>query len=255
MPPAALPNLYCLPNDVFDYLGVPAAELRMDDENLATGQVVTVAADAAPGDTSLSVAPLRFPLIKGSTLHFDGGGMAEVVEVVLSATARVGDVTLAVSALAGAVLNQAQATDSGLNVATAARLLQACKFGTSKVQRYCLARYNDSDLATTVSAQYWATIMAAQWLARRCLRAEPESLKNEAEEVVEELKGVRAGTLSVETVSTRTAGWPFLDNMTVNPAYTNHKLRLQPSISEGTPTQFGNWIDYSDAYFSALEIW
>lgn len=246
MAPAAQP-LYCLPNDIYDWLSTEAVDLRLDDHNLATGQTITVRSNAVLADTALNILALRFPLIKGTNLEFDGGGMAAVVTVVLSATAVVGATSLTVVALDGLVNNQAQASDSGVNVALAQRLVKACNYGTDRVNRYCLGRYNASDLQTSWSANEWATTMGALWLCRRVCRDAPKGVLTASEDVLKELKAVQMGQMQVPGIGTRTAAWPFLDNTTVDPAYWNHKIRFQQSISEGTPTQFANYPDYTDA--------
>ncbi len=243
----ATQTLYCFPNDLFDFMGVEGVQLRLDDHNLATGQVVTVTTNAVAGSLSLSIAALQFPLIKGTTLEFDGGGMEDRVEGILSATALVGATTLAVNALSDVVLANAQATDSGVNLVLAKLATKACNYGTDRVNRYCGGRYNYTDLATTWAANEWATTMGSEWMCRRLLRTLPETIKGAVEMAVKEMRMVQMGQMQVPGIGTRSACWPFIDNVTVNPAYTNHKIRLQQTISDPTPTQFGAYVDYSDA--------
>lgn len=251
MAPAALPTLFCVPTDIFNYLSTAGAELRMDDDNLATGQTVTVTADAAVGATSLAVTPLRFPLMKGTNLNFEGGGMEAVVTVVLSATALVGAVSLSVVALDGAVNTSAIARDSGVNVAMAKRLVLACNYGTDWVRQYCFPRYDDDALATSFNVNRWASTYGGYWLARRCCRPCPETVKEDYEECLKEVQQVKSGHMAVPGIGTRTAAWPFFSNVSVDPAYWTHGNRVEQTVSEGTPTYYTQYVDYSDA----LLVW
>ena len=47
--PVALPNLYCTPQDIYEQVGIDAAQLRLDDNNQASGQKVAATADAVVG--------------------------------------------------------------------------------------------------------------------------------------------------------------------------------------------------------------
>src|SRR5437667_12280553 len=129
--PITLSTLFCSPQDVWDLLSVEGVDLREDDHNLASGQIVVVNADAAAGAITLTVAPLPVALLKGAQLTFDAAAMPAPVTATLTAAANVGDTTLAVSALATAIGAGAQARDSGVNAATGARLLVGCRKGTS----------------------------------------------------------------------------------------------------------------------------
>jgi len=252
MAPAAQTPL-CTPNDVMNWLSVAGVEMRLDDENLATGQTILVSATAALAAVTMDVGALAFPLIKGTTLQFSGGGMSEVVQVVLSATAAKGATSLSVTALSAEVPNQASARDSGLNTAIAARLPTAIQYGTAEVKRYCAGRYNASDLVNSWSVNDWATKISAEWICKRCCRPAAESIKEELERVRAELKMVCYGQLQIEDIATRTAAWPFIDAVTVNPAYWIHKARVEKSLSEATPTQFGQYVDWGDALLGGFD--
>jgi hypothetical protein len=241
--------LYCTPSDIYDLYGTEGGQLRVDDHNLATGQTVVVRATANAAATSIPVMGLRYPLLAGEVLEFDGGGMPAVVEVVLSATAKVGDTSLTVNPLSASVFAAAQAFGSGVNLALAQRLLKGCQYGTAKVQDYCLSRYNDSDLMANArlngSVNRWATAIGARWVGRRRGQSAPEGVEAEAEEALSDLKEVRTGMMSVGGIATRTSGWPFLSNVTVDPRFDYAKLRVEQPLSELTPTQYGQYIDWN----------
>ena len=247
MPPVALANLYTLPADLFDYLGTEGVQLRLDDHNEATGQDIAVAIGGVLGDTTLQITALQFPLLAGSTLEFDGGGAAAVVEVIWTATAGVGATSLTVQPLPAILPALAAARDSGVNLATAARLVKACKYGTSQCKLYLCSRYDDSALAQSWSVNRWATALAARWLCRRRGQAPPKGIADDAEEALEEMRQVRVGMLQVEDIATRTAAWPFISNVTVDPRYDFARVRVQTPLSEATPTQYSQYIDWNSA--------
>lgn len=253
MPPVTLPNLYCLPSDVYDYLGTEGAQLRQDDHDLATGQVMTVQSAAAQGATSLSIDPLQYPLLPGTTLEFDGGGMSAVVEAVLTTLAVAGATSLSVAALPQQINQYAQARDSGVNVALAARLVKACNYATAQVKLYCCGRYDDSQLALSWSVNRWATNLGAKWMCRRRGGVTPKGVEEDAKEALEEMKYVQRGMLNIEDIGTRTAGWPFISNVSIQVGYDYAKLRVEQALSEPTPTQYGQYIDWNAALW--IEYW
>lgn len=247
--PIALPNLYCTPQDIYEYMGVDAAQLRLDDQNQASGQQVQASGTATIGATSISVASLQYPLLRGARLVFSDAGMSSPVEVTLDAAASVNATSLTVVALTSQVNGGAIAIDNGTNVWLAGMMTKAAKYGTARVKLYCCNRYDDSQLVLAWSVNNWATITASHWLAKRCLRAAPEQIQGDYEEAVEELKAVRDGELCIEDIGTRTSGWPVLSNVTVDPVYTYRKVRVEQVISEQTVTQYPQAIDWNSVFF------
>ncbi len=241
--------LYCLPNDVYDLLGVDAVQLRLDDRMRATGQTIQATATAAVGASTIGITALQYPLIAGSVLEFDGGGTTTVVEAVVATTAMVGSTTLLVVPLTAAVNALATALDNGVNLATAQRLLKGCWYGTAKVNDYCLNRYDAPVLAGNPTVNEWATAIAARWVAGRRGNACPMSVLEDAERALEDLKAVKVGSYNIGGIGTRTSGWPFISNVTVDLRYTYARVRVEPGLSEGTPTQYGQFIDWNSALF------
>src|SRR5215831_8903630 len=186
MPPPIPSVILCTPQDVYDYLGTEGGQLRLDDRRLATGQTITVTANAVAGATTLNIMALTLPLLKGDTLEFDGGGMASVVEVVLSSVGQVGNLTLTVNPLSGPVNADATAFDNGVNTALAARLSKGCLYGDGQVKLYCSPRYCDLELAKSWSVNRWAYTVAARWVAKRLCRPCPQSIQSDYEDCLEE---------------------------------------------------------------------
>jgi len=251
--PAPLPNLYCTPNDVYDYLSVEGTQLRLDDHNQASGQQIQATADALAGATSIQVAGLALPLLAGSSLVFDGAGMVQTSTAVLAAVGKTGDTTLTVQPLTVQVNNGAAARDSGINLVMGQRLVKSTQYATAQVKLYCTGRYNDSDLANSWSVNRWATVLASRWVGRRRALGCPRSIEKDAEECLEEMKMVRFGQLNIEDIGTRTAGWPFLSNVTNDIHYDYSRIRVEMPLSEPSPTQYGQLVDWNSAYY--LEVW
>ena len=243
-----LPNLYTSPQDIFDLLGVAGTQLRLDDVPEATGQKVVARADAAAGATSLPVTPLLCPLLRGTTLEFVGAGDPAVVEAVLTSVAQAGDTALSVAALPAAINATASARDYGVNVATAARLAKGCSYGTAEVKRRLCIKYQDSDLATSWSANRWATAEGALWVCRRRGNSPPASVKDEADEARRGMSDVQRGVTYLEDIGTRTPAWPWVSNITVDLRYTVAKARAEPVISEGTPTLYAQFVDWQSIF-------
>lgn len=249
--PITLSTLFCTPQDVWDLLSVEGVDLREDDHNLATGQIINVSADAAEGATALSVTATPVALLRGAQLTFDGAGMAIPITAVLTAAAAAGATSLSVTALGSAILQGAQARDSGVNAATGARLAVGARKGTSRVKLFCNQRYDDSQLVLSGSVCDWAATIAARFLCMRRAQGCPKSIQAQYDEVMEDLRMVQSGELAIEGIGTRGVDWPSISNVTVNPAYDGMRARVQPAISEGTPTAYPQYVDYN----SGLGLW
>lgn len=245
--PITLSTLFTTPQDVWDLLSVEGVDLREDDHNLATGQIIETSAAAAVDATSISVVALPVALLRGAELTFDLAGMSAPVTAKLSAAAAVGATSISVTTLTSAINSGAQARDSGVNASTGARLVVATRKGTSKVKLYCNARYDDSQLRLSGTVLDWATIAAAKFLCTRRAQGCPKSLQTDYEEAIEEMRMVQSGQLSIEDIGTRGVDWPTLTNIIVNPAYDGMRSRVQSNISEQTPTAYSQFIDWNSA--------
>lgn len=247
--PVALPNLYTAPQDVYDQLGAEGVDLLLDDRNEATGQKVTASVAAAQGATSLPITPLLYPLLAGTTLQFAGAG-TDQTPVTLTAVANTGAVSLSVQPLAVQVNAQAVALDTGANVAAARRLVKACQYGTSRVKLYCCTRYDDSQLVMAWSCNRWATALGAQWLCRRRRQSAPKGIEEDAKEALREMALVNTGAMSIEDIGTRTSGWPYMSNVDVDVRYEVARVRVIPLLSEGTPTNYSQFVDWNSVYYT-----
>lgn len=243
--PITLSTLFTSPQDVWDLLSTEGVDLREDDHNRATGQIITTTADAVVGAISITVSPLPIALLKGAELVFDQAGMSVPVTVQLSAAAAVASTSISVTALDTAIPSGAEARDSGINAATGARLLVGCRKGTSRVKLYCNKRYDDSQLVLSGTVCDWATLAAAKFLCTRRAQGCPKSILYDYEEMMKELAMVQAGQLDIEDIGTRYSEWPQIINVQVRPTYNGMQARVQPGISEESPTVFGQFIDWN----------
>lgn len=242
--PATITN-FCSPNDLYDYLSIEGVDLRLDDGNYATGQTITTTAAAIAGATTVYVSALEYPLLNGTQLTFAYAGQEDVITVGLTAAAIQGATSLTVSALSGAIVSGAQAQDSGVNLAMAARMTTAIKYATARVMLFCCNRYDTTQLVQSWSVQHWTVNIAANWLAKRRAQPVPQGIASDYEETMADLMMVKDGDLDIESIAPRTSNWPAFSNVTVDPVYTNRKVRVEPSISEPTATQYPQAIDWA----------
>lgn len=245
--PITLATLFTTPQDIWDLLSSEGVDLRMDDHNLASGQNITVTADAIAGDTTIAVSSLPVNLLRGAQLTFDMAGMDVPITASLTAAANAGATSITVAALTAPINSGAQARDSGVNAATGARLVVGARKGTSKVKLYCNQRYDDSQLKLSGTVLDWATLYAARFLCTRRAQGCPKSIAEQWEEALDELRMVQSGALAIEDIGTRGVDWPSMSNITVNPSYDYMRSRVEPQISEQTPTSYAQYIDWNSA--------
>lgn len=238
-------TLFCTPQDVMDAASVAAIELREDDGNLASGQVILATALASAGSTSIAVAALQYPLLKGTVLTWTEGALEEPATATLNVAAVVGATLLSVNPLAADVPAGAQATDNGVNVWQASLALKACKYATDEVSFYLNSRYEPANLAGSWLVNKWATTFALQWLAERRYNPAPQGVQMQYDRSIKQMESVQAGKTQIPGIASRTASWPFMSNVTVDHNYRVAKVRVEPSISEPTPTQYPQKVDYS----------
>ncbi len=242
-----LTTLFCSPQDVWDLLSTEGVDLREDDHNLASGQIVQTAADTPIGSTTMTVNSIPVGLLAGAQLTFDGAGMPVPITVQLTAVALLGATSLSIQATATDIPPGAQARDSGVNAATGARLVVGCRKGTSKVKLYCNQRYDDSQLKLCGTANDWAALVAAKYLCTRRAQGCPKGIASDYEEAIEEMRMVQVGQLSLEDIGTRGVDWPTVTNVVVSPGYSGMQARVEPNISEQTPTAYYQYIDWNSA--------
>ncbi len=244
----ALAQYYCTPQDVYDLAGIDAAQLRLDDRNYASGQSMQATAAVPQGSTAIALtAVTQYPMLAGTNLTFDGGGGSAPVTVVLSAAAAAGAVSLTVAATPADINAGATALDNGGTSYLASLLIKACKWATVEVNQYCAWRYDYNQLAQSNSANQWATVIAAWWLGVRVYRAAPTHIESMYQRVLDQLGEVKSGDQQVADCLPRTAEWPFFSNVTIDLSYTVRKVRVESQISEPTPTQYPQAIDYNSA--------
>jgi hypothetical protein len=174
--------------------------------------------------------------------------MDSPVEVTMNAASVVGATSLTVVALTTQVNSGATATDDGVNVWLSGLMVEACKKGTRRCKLYLCTQYQDSDLVTAGSVNTWCTTLAVHWLSERLFRAAPQQIQRQYDETIEEMKEVQRGELRIEDIGTRTSGWPFFSNVTVDVGYTYRKVRVESVISEPTVTQYPQAVDWNSVF-------
>jgi hypothetical protein len=242
--PETLSSLFTTPQDIFDMIGTAAAQLRLDDMKVASGETVTTTADAASGATTISVSALQYGLLQGTVLVFQLAGMDPPVQAILTTSAAIAATSITVIPLGSAITSGAQARDNGTNVWLNGLMPKACKYATARVMSYASQRYNTSDLTKSWTVNQWATVVACRWLAKRLFQVAPAGIESDYEEAMEELKAVKGGQLNIDDVPTRTASWPSFSNVTLDDRFNIRKVRVEPVISDNIPTQYAQSVDW-----------
>ncbi len=244
--PLSLPNLYCTFADVCDYLSAEGVELRLDDHSQATGQTITVTTAAAQQAITLVIQALDDALPNGCVLNFDGGGLPTPVQAILIAPGALGATSLSVLPLLSAVPAGAFATDNGVNVSTNARVAKGISYATAAIKRYCTNRYDDSMLVQANSVNYWCSVIASRWIAKRRAQGCPSSIESDYKETMEELKKVQGRQLDIEDIPTRDPGWASWVNVTIDQTFDVNRVRVEQSTSDPSKTQFAQLMDWWD---------
>ena len=124
---------------------------------------------------------------------------------------------------------------SGTESATESTFLTTYAIGiaTGRVDLFCGSRYQPSDLVNSWPVWHWGTIIAARWLCSRRANPNPDSILMMYDEVMEDLKDVQRGVLSIPDASPRDETWPAWSNVIVDQRYWSEaKVRVQRFISE-----------------------
>lgn len=129
------------------------------------------------------------------------------------------------------------------NDAELAFLTQAITWASARINLYCLGRHAAADLAASPIVSYWCSVIAAPMLAKRRGNPVPASLAQTYEEVMEDLKMVRSGEVSLADVATRDSSFPVWSNVRVDVRYDLAKVRKQRPISSSKGDQSGSVVD------------
>ncbi len=142
--------------------------------------------------------------------------------------------------------------DGSLSVGEQAFLLQARNYATARVKFYCQVHYDDADLATSWLVNEWATIIAAHRICVRRVNPVPDSIHallfgtgDPDRGVMGDLLDVRDQKAQIPDIGYRHVPWPAWSNVTVDPRYRLKQIRVQRPISERTPTEYSQSIDWS----------
>lgn len=98
-------------------------------------------------------------------------------------------------------------------------------YATEEVLLYLGARYKDLyDLSLSNIVRMWATILAAYRISTR--RGNPELFQGARDEVIENLKKVQAGELSLPDVNTNSNNVVSMHNYSVDPRFMANPIRI-----------------------------
>ena len=154
---------------------------------------------------------------------------------------------------------QAALDDDGNGVVDAteqARISLGINYATARIMAYCQGLYDVGDMANSWLVNEWAAILAAYWT--RCRRGNPvpESLKElvfgdgseENKGVMGELAAVKKQQLQLDGIGYRNVPWPAWSNVRVDTRYRLRQARVERPISEPTPPQYSQNVDWAAEY-------
>lgn len=124
-------------------------------------------------------------------------------------------------------------------------LTKALYWATARVNMYALGRYAASDLANSWVVNNWCVVLACHWLSCRRGNPPPGSFDQLKDEVMEDLKAIRAGEADLPEIGLRNAAWPAWSNVRVDCLYRLRKIRVEKPISEKT-AQRGPFLQHRD---------
>jgi hypothetical protein len=133
-------------------------------------------------------------------------------------------------------------------------LTRCLAWGTNQVNKYCVPRYRVQDLAQSYAATLWATIFAAHFLCSRRCNPIPESIQayafgdSKQRGALGDLEDVKKGEMQIWDIGTRNVDWPAWSNVRVDARYRLRQARVQRPISEQTPTEYTQKVDWPSEY-------
>lgn len=136
---------------------------------------------------------------------------------------------LSASGVVGRLDDDEGGTNSGGELAY---LTQAINWATARVNLYVLSRHAAADLANSFVVNWYCTVIAAYLVSGRRGNPVASPLAEAYEEVMGELKAVRAGELTLADVATRDHSFPAWSNQGApDHRYQVQKLRVQRYLS------------------------
>lgn len=109
------------------------------------------------------------------------------------------------------------------------RAAAACDF-------YLRTHYTSAQLATHQQATEWCTTLAAFFLCSRRGQIVPESLQEQKEEAVEQMKAVHDGAYALVDLQPQSYQAPSWGNPRIDQRYPYRKVRVQTPIGPDKPT-------------------
>jgi hypothetical protein len=131
---------------------------------------------------------------------------------------------------------------------------QGINYAASRVNFFCMPRYDAVNLASSWLVNEWATIIATRWLCTRRGNPCPKSIQEMYDEAVKDMSWVRAGTFQIPDIAARGIDWPAWSNVTVRPEYTYRKIRVQRPMSEGSAAPYRRNTDWAADVGAHFEI-
>lgn len=119
----------------------------------------------------------------------------------------------------------------------------AVQVACAKVNTFCQPLYDPSDLAMSTSVWEWATNIGAHRFCARRANPIPGSISNLYLETLDLLEMVKKQQLVLDSIAYRNEVLPNWSALRMDQRWAVKKMRVEPSLSGRTPTQFSQKID------------
>lgn len=125
-----------------------------------------------------------------------------------------------------------------------APLTAAIAYAGSVIDMYCAPLYNPAQMVNSPIVKDWAVIIASRWLCARRSQPIPQGVQDFWEETKTWLQQVRDRQMTLPDCVLRRSQMPRWSNVRLDARYVIKQVRVERPISEGTPTQAPQAVDW-----------
>jgi phage gp36-like protein len=116
-------------------------------------------------------------------------------------------------------------------------VVDACiERATRDINNFALQKYTVEVLAAHGTVNDWCIVLAVCHLCRRRGNSIPESLEQDRQEILADLRGIPSGKFKLGDAATRANFSPSFSNPTVDRRYSQSKIRIMRAASDGIAT-------------------
>ncbi len=117
--------------------------------------------------------------------------------------------------------------------AIASYVTDCIEMATAEIMMYCSARYSRETLQQSVWVKWTAATMTAYFITRRKGFESPASLVARYTSLIDTLKLIQQGGMSIPELAERNESAPAMSNVTIDSRFQTAKTRVERTISTG----------------------